>query len=94
MEEIKATIQNVIQALVEKKKKAELYDFDVLLKKLLTKKEIKHIKFNNFKNGILNFKVDSSAWLYQFNLKKDGLLAGLQQEVKGLKDIRLWMGEF
>ncbi len=68
-------------------------DVERSLKKILTKKEIGHIKFNYFKKGILNIIVDSSSWLYQLSLEKDGLLAKLRKNLKNIKDIRFRLGE-
>jgi hypothetical protein len=64
-----------------------------LLKKILTAKEIKHIKVNYFKGGILGINVDSSVWLYQFNLKKEGLVAELGNRGIGIKDIHFYLGQ-
>ena len=95
METIKATVINVIREMSSKKEKGiNQTDAWALLKKALTKKELRHIKFNYFKKGILGIKVDSSAWLYNLNLKKEKLMAffdnspGMQ-----LKDIRFNLGE-
>ena len=63
------------------------------LKKLLTKKELKHIKLHYFKKGILGIKVDSSGWLYQFSLKKEVLLKDLQPGLAEIKSIRFSLGE-
>ncbi|KPK97758.1 MAG: hypothetical protein AMJ95_07650 [Omnitrophica WOR_2 bacterium SM23_72] len=62
------------------------------LKKALTKKELAHIKFNYFKKGILGVYVDSSAWLYSFNLKKTDLLERLRKVESGIRDIRFRIG--
>ena len=39
-------------------------------KNVLKEKEKRHAKISGFKEGKLFVNVDSSAWLYQFNLKK------------------------
>jgi hypothetical protein len=62
------------------------------LKKVLTKKELAHIKFNYFKKGVLGAWVDSSVWLYSFNLKKTNLLDKLREVSDGIKDIRFRIG--
>ncbi len=63
------------------------------LKKALTKKELRHIRVKYFSKGILGLSVDSSAWLYVLSLKKEIVLAKLQQEHPGLKNINLRIGE-
>ncbi len=92
MEAIKETINNIMFAWETKKKSANFYNFENLLNKLLTKKEIRHIKFNYFKRGIVDIKVDSSNWLYYFNLKKKELIAGFRQDIDSIKDIRFHLG--
>jgi len=93
MEAIKDTVLNVMQRL--KTKKTGICDDDprALLKKVLTKKELAHIKFNYFRKGILGLYVDSSSWLYSFSLKKEGLLLGLNKKSSAIKDIRFRIGE-
>lgn len=95
METIKSTVINVIQELVSKKETgAQQADLQLLLKKALTKKELKHIKFNYFKKGVLGIRVDSSAWLYSLNLKKEKLQALLNNNPGvQVKNIRFNIGE-
>jgi hypothetical protein len=94
MEAIKDTLQNVMRAWEKKIREPTLQDNpELLLKKFLTKKELGHIKFRYFRKGILTFNVDSSSWLYYFNLKKDNLLARLQKQSDSIKNIRFYIGE-
>ncbi len=92
MESIKDTIQNVMSELKAKKSHPDKLGPEEVLKKALTKKELEHIKFNYFKKGVLGVNVDSSTWLYQFNLKKEDLLGRLKEHLSGIKDIRLRLG--
>ncbi|RJP27305.1 MAG: DUF721 domain-containing protein [Candidatus Omnitrophota bacterium] len=64
-----------------------------ILKKVLTKRELSHIKCNYFRSGVLGIGLDSSAWLYQFNLKKPLLLSRLKEDIDGLKDIKVFLGK-
>ena len=91
MEAIKETVVSVMQRLQEKKSGAGNKDPGDLLKHILTKKELKHIKVNNFKKGILSLNVDSSAWLYNFNLQKQDLMVKLNKQLAALKDIRFYI---
>lgn len=93
MEPIKETVINVIGRLETKKIEAGDKDPNELLKKALTKKELEHIKVNYFKRGVLNLNVDSSAWLYNFNLQKQNLITRLNKQLGGIKDIRFYIGE-
>ncbi|MFH0762975.1 MAG: DciA family protein [Candidatus Omnitrophota bacterium] len=95
METIRETILNVFKGLSSKKEKG-INQANVwgLLEKTLTKKELKHIKFNYFKGGVLGVGVDSSTWLYSFNLKKEKLLKFLNNNPGiQLKEIRFNIGE-
>ncbi len=93
MEAIKDTLINVMQRLKTKKTGSGDDGPRLLLKKVLTKKELAHIKFNYFRKGVLSLYVDSSSWLYSFSLKKEGLLLGLNKKSGGIKDIRFRIGE-
>lgn len=93
MEAIKDTLQKVMRSWEAKIKLAHKEDPQILLKKNLTRKELGHIKFRYFKKGILGVDVDSSSWLYYFNLRKEPLLGKLQQQFDKIKDIRFYMGE-
>ena len=93
MERIKDTIQQVMQGLKLKKIASPEHDPAAWLKKTLTKKELGHIRFKYFKNGILYVDVDSSGWLYSLTLKKDRVLSRLTQDKRGVKDIRFRIGE-
>lgn len=93
VEAIKDTVFSVMQGLAEKKTGSADDDPALWLKKVLTKKELGHIKFNYFKKGVLNLNVDSSSWLYNFNLQKEQLLDKLSKHSKGIKDIRFRIGE-
>ncbi|MFA5144858.1 MAG: DciA family protein [Candidatus Omnitrophota bacterium] len=93
MEAIKDTVINVIRNLEAKKTGVADNDPQELLKKVLTKKELGHIKFNYFRKGVLGLRVDSSSWLYNLNLKKESLLEKLKKCSSGVKSIRFNIGD-
>lgn len=93
MEPIKETVALLVVRLKKQQKAALKENPEACLKKTLTKKEFGHIKCNYFKKGTLSINVDSSAWLYYFNLRKEKLLAALVKESSLVKDIRLRLGE-
>lgn len=66
---------------------------EALLKKLLTKEELEHIKVQYFRRGILHAGVDSSSRLYSLSLRKDALVDRMRRENRDIKDIRLFIGE-
>lgn len=93
MEQIKQTIAGIMQGLKRKKAGRGKDDPALWLKKALTKRELAHIKVNYFKKGVLGLNVDSSSWLYNFNLHKEALLAKLRKGSARVKDIRFRIGE-
>jgi hypothetical protein len=93
MELIKDTVSSVMQGMEAKKAGIGEADPQELLKKVLTKKELGHIKFNYFRKGILGLRVDSPSWLYSLSLKKEGLLLKLNKKSSAVKDIRFRIGE-
>jgi hypothetical protein len=93
METIRTTLESVMRDWEKKILKPDEDSPGVPLKKFLTKKELGHIRFRYFKKGVLSFNVDSSSWLYYFNLRKSELLAKLQKQTGLIKEIRFYIGE-
>lgn len=93
MEGIKDTVFSVIKALDDKRRGQAGLGPEEILKKVLTKKELGHIKVNYFKKGVVYVNVDSSSWLYQMNLHKERVLAKVKKDSAGIKDIRFRLGE-
>jgi len=93
MDAVKDIVKNVMQDLEAKKTALSRDDPRALLKKVLTKKELGHIKFNYFRKGVVNVSVDSSTWLYQLNLQKKIVLDKLIKESGAIKDIRFRIGD-
>ena len=93
MEQIKDTLARIMEGWQARQRGEGGCNPDDLLKKILTKKEIRHIKLQYFKQGSMTLLVDSSSWLYHFSLKKEEMLAALQKESAGIKGIRFYIGE-
>ncbi|MCM8797051.1 MAG: hypothetical protein NC923_04145 [Candidatus Omnitrophica bacterium] len=93
MEKIQDTIVAVMQELRDKTRCPSEGNPEIWLKNTLTKKERRHIKFKYFKKGIIGVDVDSSSWLYNFNLKKEHLIERLRQKTDKIKDIYFRLGE-
>lgn len=93
MEPIKETVEKLIQNWQSQQKKQLVLNPKDLLKKALSKKALKHIKFSNFHQGVFKVKVDSSTWLYYLSLQKPDLLAKLRQKSDKVKDIRFSLGD-
>lgn len=93
MESIKETLQGVFRNLEGRNKENLSDDIGGILKKILAKKAIQHVKLYNLRKGILSIKVDSSTWLYYLNLQKGDLLAKLRAESVIVKDIHFSLGD-
>jgi hypothetical protein len=91
MERINETIAGFMRELQNKAVKGG-ENPEELLRKVLTKKELSHIKCNYFKSGVISLNVDSSAWLYSLSLEKEDLIARLKKYSAAVKDIRLRVG--
>ena len=93
MQTLKDTVECVMKALEEKKKGKAEADPQAWLKKTLTKRESGHIKFSYLRAGVLGLAVDSSAWLYQLNLRKQELLQRVRKKDSAIKDVHFYLGE-
>ncbi len=92
MELIKDTIKAVFAKIGQKHPLGDEDPFG-WLKKTLTKRELRHIKIDYFRGGILGISVDSSSWLYYFNLNKKTLLDKILKHTDRLKEIHFYLGE-
>ncbi len=93
MDSIKDIVIGVLRDCQTKKQRFNNQDPESILKKILTKREIEHIKVNYFRSGIFGIKVDSSAWIYQLNFKKQDLLIALKKNFPEIKDVRFSLGD-
>lgn len=92
MEQIKDTVWHLLEEMEKKKTFPATDEPQELLKKVLAKKAMRHVKLYNFRKGVLTVKVDSSVWLYYLNLQKEELLERLSKENNQIKDIRFSLG--
>ena len=93
METIKGTVTSLMGQWQQQQKNARHSDPREHLKKLLTKRELGHIKVDYFRQGVLGISVDSSSWLYTLGLKKLELLEGLKKNLPQIREIFLRTGE-
>lgn len=94
MQAIKDTVKIVMQGLETKKGAFLKENPEHLLRKVFSKKELAHVRFNYFKKGILSLNVDSSTWLYHLSLQRQTLLAKFGKESSvNIKDVRFYLGE-
>ena len=93
MEQIKDTIKIVFEQLDQQRKGSFIDGQAEILKKVLAKKALKHVKLFNFRKGILNIKVDSSSWLYYLSLQKEDIMQKLRTNGVTVDDVRFSLGE-
>ncbi len=93
MERIRAIVNGLMHTLAEEKEAAPLQKIEAALKKVLTKKQIQHIRIDYFHKGTVRLEVDSSSWLYWLSLQRQDLLEAMQKALPQVKDIRFTLGE-
>lgn len=93
MEHIKETVRAVFKGWHDKDKQGPSDEVAVVLKKVLAKKALEHVKLYNFRKGVLSIRVDSSTWLYYLNLQKEDILSKVRKGCAPVKDIRFSLGD-
>ena len=91
-DDIKNIIKSVIGRLSECQK-ASPSEIQQVWDSLISEQEKKHAKIHDYHNGLLIIFVDSPAWLYQFNLKKEKLFNSIQNKISDLKKISFQVGK-
>ncbi len=96
MEQIKGAVEALLSRLKEKSRKNEFPKGspEELIKKVFSRKEQEHVRFGYFRGGVLGISVESSSWIYYFNIKKEKLLAAVRAVSPAVKDIRFRIGEW
>jgi hypothetical protein len=83
MQTLKEAMAEVLKDLRSREVNDQAKIFKAFEKKL-GKQERRHIKCTSFSRGVLTVNVDSSAWLYQLNQRKEELMNHL-----GISNIKL-----
>jgi hypothetical protein len=91
MEQIKDILPQVIGNLSSGKPEIQTR-INKLWIKLLEPKLVRHAKPAGFDKGTLTINVDSPAWLFQLNFKRQQILSALQKEFKDLAAIKFRIG--
>jgi hypothetical protein len=92
MERITDTIQRVFKDW-EVQRQQPQNNPEALLKSILSKKELGHIRVKYFKKGVLALSADSSSWLYHLGLQKEDILFRLRQKTAAIQEVRFCLGE-
>ena len=93
MEAIKETLDLLLKDLKDRKNKAAEIAPEFLAQKAFSRKEFLHCQAGGLRSGVLQIKVDSSTWLYYFNLHKKELLEKFSGHNSQIKDIKFSLGE-
>ena len=91
-------ISDVLRDVVEKLSRAKKSELSKILSKWAScvgKELARHSRPARLKGGTLLVAVDDSAWFYQANLQKEGLLKALQKKIgaKKIQNIQFRIGK-
>ena len=92
MDRLKDIVPQVIEKMVAQKA-GQGQQLQEVWAKLVGELGLKHTKLGGMKDGILVVYVDSSAWLFQMNLKRSEYLNKLKKESVELKKIIFKIGK-
>lgn len=93
MEQIKDTIQALFKDWTEKGKLVIAEDIEALVGRVFSAEEAKHLRPRAVKGGVLALIVDSSTWLYYFNLHRRRLTDKLRAEAPGITEVKFSIGQ-
>lgn len=91
MEPIRGAVESLLAGL---KARAKEGDPEQAVAESFSEEERRHVRFASLEKGRLRLAVDSSAWLYSFNLKRRALTASLAKKVPAIKEISFFIGKF
>ena len=92
MDNIKQIIDQVVGHLATNKKETQFY-LQKMWQDILDKQELEHAQLVGEKEGVVTVVVDSPAWLYQMNIKKQNILEKIQHEIPSVKNIHFKIGK-
>ena len=92
MDDIKDIIKTVVGKISSQRASGQK-DIVSVWENILKKKERTHAKISGLKEGQLMVNIDSSAWLYQFNIKKKKILEEIQKEIPEVQKIYFRIGK-
>lgn len=92
MDEIKNIINDVISKISSQKPEQQSRIQDVW-KKIVDLKGQQHSSIINYQDKRLIVNIDSSIWLFQFNLKRGKILKELQKEIPECENIIFRIGK-
>lgn len=91
MDEVKDVIKDVLHSLFEKQKNLNFHKTNEVWEKIIGPKASKHTQIVYLTKDKIRVNVDSSAWLYDLNLKKERIQKELNKRLK-IHDVRFRLG--
>jgi hypothetical protein len=90
VEPIKGAVESLLAGL---KSRVLAEEPEQALKSVLTGKELVHVRIRSLSKGVLRLSIDSSAWLYYFNLRRKRLTEALSARIPEIKELSFVIGE-
>lgn len=91
MENIKGTVESLLETL--KSRVVRGGGVEEIVLGVFSKKEQEHICVRPARRGMVRIAVDSSTWLYYFNLKKKELTEKIAASLPEVKDLSFVIGD-
>ena len=91
MDEIKNIVQQVIGKMA-REKQSDSEKIQLIWNEILKNEGVEHTKISGWKERKLIVSVESPAWLYQFQLKKQKILLQLQKAFPDIENIYFKIG--
>jgi len=92
MQEIKSVLKTVLKDLMRQQKGRDLDAAKALWRRLVGERATAHSQIVYLTKDKIRVNVNSSAWLYQLNLKKNTIQKEFYKAFK-IKDIKLQLGD-
>ncbi len=93
MDSIGDIVSTVIGNIADKKA-AAVVNIEEVWNIVLDVKELEHTQLVGINNGVLFVYVDSSVWLYHFNVRKNNILQKVSKRIPEIQDVRFKIGKF
>ena len=91
MEEVKDVIKGVISDMLKREKSLHFQEAEAVWQRVAGPKASRHNKIVHLTKERIRVNVDSSAWLYELNLKKEQIEHKLQKALK-IHEVRFRIG--
>jgi len=90
MDQIKGPLDSLLKEL---KVRVRDTDPEKAVAECFSGKEAEHARFRSLAKGVLRISVDSSTWMYYFNLHKKRLMQAVTARLPEVKEIVFLIGE-